>query len=181
MNRYFAIFLCAAAALASGAALAQTYPSKPIELLVPANVGAGSDIFARFVADIIRKEKLVSQPIVIVNKGGGGGAIGAAFAAEKRGDPYTVVSFPTGMMLTVGVRSGLDVGLDKFQPIALLGFDISCLMVNADAPSRACASWWTRPRPSPSRSASPSVRPGRPATCSCTRWSGLPPPTSTWS
>ena len=82
----------------------------------------------------MRKEKLVSQPIVITNKGGGGGTIAAAYAAQKRGDPYTVVSFPTGMMLTGAQRSGLDIGLEKFQPLALLGFDINCLMVNADSP-----------------------------------------------
>jgi putative tricarboxylic transport membrane protein len=122
------------AAIASGGALAQTFPSKPIELVVPGNPGAGADIVARMIADIIRKEKLVAQPIVIVNKGGGGGAIGASYAAQKRGDPYTVVSFPTGMMLTAALRSGLDIGLDKFQPLALLGFDVNCIMVNAESP-----------------------------------------------
>jgi putative tricarboxylic transport membrane protein len=126
--------MCVAFAVASGGALAQAFPAKPIEFVVPGNAGAGADIFARLIADLIRKEKLVAQPIVITNKGGGGGAIGASYAAQKRGDPYTVVSFPTGMMLTGALRSGLDIGLDKFQPLALLGFDINCIMVNAESP-----------------------------------------------
>lgn len=118
-------------------ALAQAFPAKPIEFVVPGNPGAGSDIFARLIADIVRKEKLLAQPIVITNKGGGGGAIAAVYAAQKRGDPYTVVSFPTGMMLTAPLRSGLDIGLEKFYPLALLGFDINCLMVNVDSPYKS--------------------------------------------
>lgn len=128
---------CLAIAIASCGAGAQPFPSKTIEFVVPGNPGAGSDIFARLIADIIRKEKLTSQTIVIANKGGGGGAIAAVYAAQKRGDPYTVVSFPTGMMLTAPLRSGLDIGLDKFHPLALLGFDLNCLMVNADSPYKS--------------------------------------------
>jgi len=117
--------------------LAQAFPSKAIEFVVPGNPGAGSDVFARLIADLMRKDKLLAQPIVINNKAGGGGAIAAAYAAQKRGDPYIVVSFPTGMMLTSALRSGLDIGLEKFHPLALLGFDINCLMVNADSPYRS--------------------------------------------
>ena len=115
----------------------QGFPSKPIEFVVPGNPGAGSDVFARLIADLMRKDKLLAQPVVINNKAGGGGAIAASYAAQKRGDPYTVVSFPTGMMLTAALRSGLDIGLDKFHPLALLGFDINCLMVNADSPYKS--------------------------------------------
>lgn len=134
-------FLCSTvsfvASIAPCGVLAQAFPAKPIEFVVPGNPGAGSDIFARLIADIMRNEKLISQPIVITNKGGGGGAIAAVYAAQKRGDPYTVVSFPTGMMLTAPLRSGLDIGLEKFHPLALLGFDINCLMVNVDSPYRS--------------------------------------------
>jgi putative tricarboxylic transport membrane protein len=126
-----------AAAMISGGAMAQAFPAKPIEFVVPSNVGAGADIFARLIAEIVRKEKLVAQPIVITNKGGGGGAIGATYAAQKRGDPYVVVSFPMGMMLTAALRSGLDIGLDKFQPLALLGFDVNCIMVNTESPYKS--------------------------------------------
>ena len=129
--------MCAAATIACGGALAQAFPAKAIEFVVPGNPGAGSDVFARLIADLIRKEKLVSQPIVITNKGGGGGAIGAVYAAQKRGDPHVVVSFPTGMMLTGALRSGLDIGLDKFHPLALLGFDISCIMVPTESPYKS--------------------------------------------
>jgi putative tricarboxylic transport membrane protein len=126
-----------ATAIACGGVAAQAFPTKSIEFVVPGNPGAGADIFARLIADLIRKEKLITQTIVINNKGGGGGAIGASYAAQKRGDPYTIVSFPTGMMLTGALRSGLDIGVDKFHPLALLGFDINCIMVNADSPYKS--------------------------------------------
>lgn len=137
MKRYLLGSICAAVALVPGGAIAQSFPAKPIELVVPGNPGAGSDVFARLIADLIRKEKLLAQPIVITNKAGGGGAIAAFYAAQKRGDPYTIVSFPTGMMLTAPLRSGLDIGLEKFRPLALLGFDINCLMVNAASPYKS--------------------------------------------
>lgn len=137
MKRHLLGSVCLAIAAATCGALAQPFPSKPIEFVVPGNPGAGSDIFARLIADIVRKEKLISQTIVITNKAGGGGAIAAVYAAQKRGDPYVVVSFPTGMMLTAPLRSGLDIGLEKFHPLALLGFDINCLMVHVDSPYRS--------------------------------------------
>lgn len=118
-------------------ALAQAFPAKALEFVVPGAPGAGSDVFARLIADLMRKDKLLAHPIVIVNKAGGGGAVAAAYAAQKRGDPYTIVSFPTGMMLTSALRSGLDVGLEKFHPLALFGFDINCLMVQADSPYKS--------------------------------------------
>lgn len=130
--RYVTLITMLAGAPAGVAA--QAFPSKPVEIVVPGNPGAGSDGFARLVADLMRREKLLAQPIIITNKGGGGGAIAAAYAAQKRGDPHVIVSFPTGMMLTAPLRSGLDIGIEKFHPLALLGFDINCLMVNADAP-----------------------------------------------
>src|SRR5687767_14626903 len=134
MIKHFVGSICLAASMVSCGAIAQSFPEKQIELVVPAAAGAGSDIFARVVVDIIRKEKLVAQPIVINNRAGGGGAIGAVYVAKKRGDPYTIASFPTGMMLTAPLRSGLDIGIERFKPLAMLGFDINCLMVNADSP-----------------------------------------------
>src|ERR671914_2599713 len=70
---------------------AQPYPSKPIELVSPTGAGGGSDLVARTIAEIIAKEKLLSQPIVVVNKPGGGGAVGQTYVASKRGDPYTIL------------------------------------------------------------------------------------------
>jgi tripartite-type tricarboxylate transporter receptor subunit TctC len=66
--------------------VAQSYPVKPIEMISPTSAGHGSDLVARVVADIIAKEKLLSQPIFIQNRAGGGGAVRQTYAASKRGD-----------------------------------------------------------------------------------------------
>src|SRR5687768_4733526 len=114
---------------------AQPYPSRPIELVSPTGAGGGSDLVARMVADIVAKEKLLPQPLVVQNRPGGGGAIGQQYAAGKRGDPYVILLAGTGL-ITVPLRTGLDVGLDKFQPLGLIGLDLNSLAVREDSPYR---------------------------------------------
>ena len=87
------------------------------------------------VAEIVAKEKLLPQPMVVQNKPGGGGAVGQTYAAGKKGDPYTILLAGT-TLISVPVRTGLDVGLDKFQPIAAIGFDLNSLAVREDSPFR---------------------------------------------
>ncbi len=80
--------LSAAAMLlaASGAVLAQAYPSHPIRLIVPFAAGGTTDIVARIVGDKLGRE--LGQPIVIENRGGGGGMIGADAVAKSQADGY---------------------------------------------------------------------------------------------
>jgi len=114
---------------------AQTFPSKPIELISPTGAGGGSDLVARMVAEIVAKEKLLPQTMVVVNKPGGGGTVGISYAASKRADPYTVI-LATNQLLTVPVRTGLDVGLDRFQPLGAIGVDLNSIAVREDSPYR---------------------------------------------
>jgi putative tricarboxylic transport membrane protein len=86
------------------------------------------------VAEIIAKEKLLPQPLVVSNKGGGGGAIAFNYVAGKRGDPYILLAVPSTVLLTAPLRSGLDIGLDKFTPLASLGLDLNALTVRAESP-----------------------------------------------
>src|SRR5436853_301837 len=77
---------------------AQPYPSRPIELISATGAGGGSDLVCRTVADIIAKEKLLPQPIVVVNKPGGGGAVGQTYVSAKRGDPYVFLLAATNLV-----------------------------------------------------------------------------------
>lgn len=130
--------LCLAGLLAwlapAEAVWSQPYPSRPLELIVHTGAGGGSDLFARVVAEIINREKLLPQPLVVVNKGGGGGAVALTHIASRHGDPYTVFTVAVGIVLTAYLRTGLDIGPDKIQPLALLGFDLSALAVREDSP-----------------------------------------------
>src|SRR5258706_2614706 len=121
--------------LIAAPATAQSYPVKPIEMVSPTNAGGGSDLVARMVADIIAKDKRLPQPVIRQNRAGGGGAVGQTYAASKRGDPYVIFLAGTGL-ITVPLRTGLDVGLDKFQALGVIGLDLNSLTVRDDAPYR---------------------------------------------
>ena len=114
---------------------AQPYPSKPIELVSSTGAGGGSDLVCRLVADIIGKEKLLPQPVFVVNKAGGGGAVGQTYVSARRGDPYVFLLASTNL-IGVPIRTGADVGVDKFQPLGVIGFDLNALSVAENSPYR---------------------------------------------
>jgi putative tricarboxylic transport membrane protein len=126
----------------------QAYPTKPIELVSPTGAGGGSDLVARTVAEIVAKEKLLPQPMVVVNKPGGGGAVGVNYTAGKRGDPHTIV-LATTTLITVPLRTGLDVGPDKFQPLGAIGVDLNALVVAEGSPFRTAKDFLAAARANP--------------------------------
>ena len=69
-NRY-ALFLLFLLPAGPPAFAAESYPSRPIDLISPTGPGGGSDLVARMVADIVQKEKLLPQPMIVQNKPGG--------------------------------------------------------------------------------------------------------------
>ena len=79
--------------LLSGGAFAQVYPDKPITLIVPWPAGGPTDIVLRSIADAAAKH--LGQPIIVDNKGGGGGTVGpATMAATAKPDGYTLSQIP---------------------------------------------------------------------------------------
>lgn len=130
-----AVVLGALCALAGGGASAFK-PTRPVEVVVHTGPGGGSDLLARAVATMIEKEKLLPVRMQVVNKTGGGGAVAAAYLAEKRGDQNTV-GFFTGVWLTNPlVSDAAKVTLRDLQPIARLVLEPALIAVKADAPYR---------------------------------------------
>lgn len=124
-----------AIALVPSFALAQAYPTRPIELVSPTGAGGGSDLVARMVADIVTKEKLLPQQIYVQNRAGGGGAVGLTYVAGKKADPY-VFTQSAITVVTAPLRTGLDIGLDKFTTLGAIGNDLNSLAVAEGSPYR---------------------------------------------
>jgi putative tricarboxylic transport membrane protein len=113
-------------------AVAAMFPEKPVQVIVHASAGGGSDIFARTMAAANDKERFFPQPIVVENKPGGSGAIAFAYVAGKKGDPYFLLTAVTSFITTPLVRKA-PYGLKDFTPIANFAFDEYMLMVKADS------------------------------------------------
>ncbi|MEY4121250.1 MAG: hypothetical protein RLZZ457_88, partial [Pseudomonadota bacterium] len=82
------IAFAAAAVTLSGAALAQSYPSRPLTMIVPWGAGGGTDATARIVAALLEKE--MGQPVNVVNRTGGNGVVGHSAIATAAPDGYTI-------------------------------------------------------------------------------------------
>ncbi|HWD36375.1 MAG TPA: tripartite tricarboxylate transporter substrate binding protein, partial [Casimicrobiaceae bacterium] len=107
-----ALSLC----LASSLAVADWKPSQPIEFIVTAGPGGGTDNFARTIQSIVTKHKLIDQPIVVLNKGGGSGAEGFQYGKGPTGDAYKV-TFATNNEYLLPLIAKLSWKGDDFTPV----------------------------------------------------------------
>jgi putative tricarboxylic transport membrane protein len=120
-------------ALVPSAVSAQAYPAKPIEVTVHTSAGSGGDLVSRAVSEIIRREKILPQPLQVVNRVGGSGALAFNYFKTKRGDPYSILSV-TGTVLAMAYRPDINIPLDSYTPIALMAIDPQTVMVPANSP-----------------------------------------------
>ena len=102
------------------ASIAGTYPQKPITLVVPFVAGGGTDSIARDLAKNLSEG--LGQSIIVDNRGGGGGAIGAQYVAKAEPDGYTLL-FVTSTFVTHSATETIPTyDIDKdFSPISLIG------------------------------------------------------------
>jgi tripartite-type tricarboxylate transporter receptor subunit TctC len=123
----------AACALALAApALAQTsYPTKPIELVVPYPAGGGTDVLGRAFA--LAATRHLPEPIIVLNKPGASGAIGWADTINGKPDGYKMVLLATDLM-TQPNMGYTKITYEDFTPIARLNYDPAAITVRADAP-----------------------------------------------
>jgi putative tricarboxylic transport membrane protein len=111
------------------------YPARAIEIAVPYAPGGGTDIMFRNIEKIISRYKVVPQPVNIINKPGGGGAIGKAYCLSKPADGYTFTCFDIGTVSQqIDGKAKWDYRKD-FSYVARLVSDINLLVVRADSPN----------------------------------------------
>jgi putative tricarboxylic transport membrane protein len=100
---------------------------------VTSGAGGGTDNFARIIQSIITKHKLIEQPIVVVNKGGGSGAEGYVYGKGAKGDPNRVI-FGTNNAYLLPYVAKLGYKFSDLTPVAALALDEFLLWVNGSAP-----------------------------------------------
>src|SRR5688572_7583215 len=127
-------FLFGAVVFAGLPALAQPYPSRPLEIVVHTGPGAGNDRVARIFADILQREKLVGQPLTVVNKVGGLGTVAFNYIKAKRGDPHVILSGVGSTLVAATLRPEFGISLDQVTPLAMLARDPQAVMVSGDSP-----------------------------------------------
>ena len=116
------------ALLAGCAAFAQTYPSKAVSFIVPFPPGGRTDLTARAVGQFLNDE--LGQPVVIVNKPGASGVLGAKEVAAAAPDGYTLGFFSTGFLTTqYTVPTPTDV--KEYELVALVNFDPAAIAASA--------------------------------------------------
>lgn len=117
-------------------ALAQQYPNQPIRLVVPFGAGGGNDILARVISQ--RLNARWGQPVLVENRPGAGGNIGAEYVAKSAPDGHTLLVATNTLTMTphLTARVPFDVRQD-FSPVALLATTPFALVVSPDLPARS--------------------------------------------
>ncbi len=111
------------------------WPTKTIEMICPYSAGGGSDTMARQVAEALNKSGLLGAGnVVVTNKPGGNGMIGAAYVANKPDDQYTLVTNVTGDLGAWLSSDSTEMDMSYFKPVAMFCWDCYVLVVKADSP-----------------------------------------------
>ncbi len=138
MNYFLISLMAASAALASVSALAQSgagYPNRPLRFIVPYAAGGNGDIVSRIIAQKLIAQ--IGQQIVIDNRGGAGGNIGAELAARAAPDGYTLMLGTNTHVINMSLFAKLPYDIQRdFAPITLATSAPMVLMVHPSLPAK---------------------------------------------
>lgn len=115
MAQLVVLFALAGAFLTNGAAFAQTYPDRPITMIVPFTAGGGSDLVARVLQPEMSKS--LGQQVLVVNRDGAAGTIGTAAVAHAAPDGYVIGLVASAPLISQPHLRKLPYSLDSFEPV----------------------------------------------------------------
>jgi putative tricarboxylic transport membrane protein len=113
---------------------AANYPSQPIVYVTHSSPGGNSDTISRLVSDVVQKEKILSQPLAVLNKPGSGGGAAMGYVFERRGNPYIILNIFASTFICTTLMEKLPYNIKSFTPIANLIVEGSVLAVRSDSP-----------------------------------------------
>jgi len=116
----------------SSVVLAQTYPNRPVRLIIPFPPGGSNDVVGRMIGAQLSTK--LGQSVVIDNRGGGGGTLGINAAAKSPADGYTLLLVSVGYPVSIALGHMPRESIQWFTPIASLGTGPSILVVPASMP-----------------------------------------------
>ncbi|MBS0337227.1 MAG: tripartite tricarboxylate transporter substrate binding protein [Proteobacteria bacterium] len=137
MKRLFILFACAAAALGAAPALAQGgYPNKLVKIVVPFPAGGSADVLARIVGEKLSAKW--GQPVLVENRVGAGGNIGAEAVYKSDPDGYTILSSPPGpLSINHNLYKQLAFDPNKFVPVTVLAIVPNVITARLDLPANS--------------------------------------------
>ena len=145
-----ALGLAACLSLVQAHVMAQSYPAKPIKILVGFAAGGASDVAARMLAP--RLAATLGQPIVVENRLGSGGAIATEAVAKSAADGYTLLLMPAADAVQPAVRRKLPYDLERdFVPISRLALGPWVLVVNPSVPAHTAQELFALARARPGK------------------------------
>ena len=149
MKASLRVLLAATAfSLITPAAIAQTYPDRPIKVIVPYGPG-GTDVQMRLAAPFMSKE--LGQPIVVENKAGGGATIGTTLVRNSPADGYTLLFTGTSAVSVVPHMKTVQYSMDDFVPIGTLTGTALIVVSRTDGPFKTLAEMIAYARANPGK------------------------------
>jgi tripartite-type tricarboxylate transporter receptor subunit TctC len=122
-----------ALAIVSNGAYAQAWPTKQITIVVPFAPGGNIDIVGRTVGKEL--SQILKQPVIIENKPGAGGMVGATYVAKSKPDGYTFLVSSNGLVTTTLIRNDQQHKDDELVPVSLLTIAPSVIIANMNNPA----------------------------------------------
>jgi tripartite-type tricarboxylate transporter receptor subunit TctC len=130
--------LLALALVAPVVAAAQTFPDRPITIVLPYAPGSASDSYGRALGEHFTR--MMGQPVVVTNRDGGSGVVGMRFVAQSAPDGYTLGLTPvTPVVVQPHMVRNLGIGPDSFQPVCGTNENVLGLLVRENDPIRNLA------------------------------------------
>ncbi|MCA3070881.1 MAG: tripartite tricarboxylate transporter substrate binding protein [Rhodocyclaceae bacterium] len=131
-------------------ATAQAFPTMPVRIVVPFPPGGGTDILARLIA--ARMTESFGQPVLVDNRGGANGTIGAALVARATPDGHTLLVVPSGFAANPALYPALPYSNDRdFAPVSQLAASPLVLVVHPSLPARSVKELVTLAQKQPGR------------------------------